>query len=1306
MVFLFSSGKDNEWRNRVVNALEKSQTSRKWDVWDSERIEPGQNWQVESLRALDKALLVIILVSENFLNSNLTASAEFKRIAELINAQSVRVIPVLISDCPWRQLPILTKIRIFPRNGTPLQSMSTDEINSAFIELEQLISKQIETIKGSSSSNTFSPKEEGPPDFDWGKVPSIPAPPFPLPMPKDFDRKQSLVFRDVRKTLSLMLNREKKGVVGIQGGLGTGKTTLAHAIGNDSIVKKRFSDGIFYVSATETDNLTEIVHRLIAEAYLKTSAASNEYYSLLIERNVLFIFDDAPRTKSQTSEIRRLSRFTRILATNLELSLLEDLDAEIYTLDDAPVAVANSESNWVEELSAGQLTINDLLSRTPAGASMDEADREAFWLGSYFAREEEGSDISSAHVFKGYILSASPGDGQSEKALSRAVRDDFAKRHGTVAFDAGSLWRELTYIPFRKPPLEELSPSFGKRKISSGLGQIILRSIALADQAGCKQPFSTRHLIICLLGPTEWKLDPVGSNEISRYPINLAHIRTLFRNWMKQWRTTDKASVIDTALGFDGRDKFNVPFQINYAAFAPDHAAFGKREIHNTPADALGVSRYADHLAQLISAKDTVMPLSVGLFGPWGSGKSHFIDLLRDRVAKLPSDDSKSFHNHIIQIQFNAWHYLDTNLWANLVCEIFDALFRESAGRGVSDQKVENLKKELAKQSALTEEAKEALKIAQDVRAKAQKSLQEKTLERVAQEQVTKDLFNDLIVLLQNQNELKSILDSISRSTGLPLLKSSFHDLESSVKEASTLVGRAKVLILITFTGEGWLSRSVLFASALSIPFILAAIGNSAWISQNFPSIKFSLEGIGGTLMYIASGLASVSAWIKTKGKFGSTVLEQLESAYQKVKELRKRSETKGDIAKAEQYLALKAQAEIEAQRALREAEEKVASIECELAELAPGRQLIRFLKERASTEDYRRHLGLVSLVRRDFEKLSNLLLQSRNVDDPELPKIDRIVLYIDDLDRCRPERVVEVLEAVHLLLAFPLFAVVVAVDPRWLRQSLLEQYQSLLGGLLPENEKDALDRPATPQDYLEKIFQVPFNLEPLEKSGFERLLASLMPLHELETSLEILVPDGIERKEEMLLATTESSQTVAPVKSSGKLDQITEIAAAITDGLQQSSESNSDYTRLSLTKREIDDLNRFQKLFKTPRAVKRFANTYCLIRVGISPDEWEGYLNPDGGIESYRVPMILLAVSAACPPIARPWLNWLLEAKPEKWGNLTGSIQELSSSQKSYKESWKELAKCLTEMKIDEWASPTPIALEKWVPKVARYSF
>ena len=53
-----------------------------------------------------------------------------------------------------------------------------------------------------------------------------------------------------------------------------------------------------------------------------------------------------------------------------------------------------------------------------------------------------------------------------------------------------------------------------------------------------------------------------------------------------------------------------------------------------------------------------------------------------------------------------------------------------------------------------------------------------------------------------------------------------------------------------------------------------------------------------------------------------------------------------------------------------------------------------------------------------DFAKMAELLRRSGVADGDrlnqkdeagdELPRVDRIVLYIDDLDRCPPERVVE----------------------------------------------------------------------------------------------------------------------------------------------------------------------------------------------------------------------------------------------------------------------------------------------------------
>src|SRR5262245_63527213 len=103
-------------------------------------------------------------------------------------------------------------------------------------------------------------------------------------------------------------------------------------------------------------------------------------------------------------------------------------------------------------------------------------------------------------------------------------------------------------------------------------------------------------------------------------------------------------------------------------------------------------------------------------------------------------------------------------------------------------------------------------------------------------------------------------------------------------------------------------------------------------------------------------------------------------------------------------------------------------------------------------------------------------MVEWKDDDDAPAP-IERIVLYIDDLDRCSPEQVVEVLQAVHLLLALELFVVVVGVDPRWLLRALRGEYRAMLTGEGSAPDEDEWWQ-TTPQDYLEKIFNIPFRSE------------------------------------------------------------------------------------------------------------------------------------------------------------------------------------------------------------------------------------
>lgn len=293
--------------------------------------------------------------------------------------------------------------------------------------------------------------------------------------------------------------------------------------------------------------------------------------------------------------------------------------------------------------------------------------------------------------------------------------------------------------------------------------------------------------------------------------------------------------------------------------------------------------------------------------------------------------------------------------------------------------------------------------------------------------------------------------------------------------------------------------------------------------------------------------------------------------------------------------------------------------MQAELQELRPERRLFRLIEERSRTAAYSQHLGIISLIRTDFEQMSKLLVdmidEERDLAEGR-PPIQRIVLYIDDLDRCRPERVVEVLEAVHLLLAFPLFIVVVGVDPRWLRHSLAQHYTATL------SEEDVPARLAgrggsafysTPQEYLEKIFQIPFALRPVEKTGYEKLVSDLLqPLPAMQRR-----PHPAEA---LLIASVD--KTVLPGTAPGvPPEHETEVPPDVT-GEKKPTES---FTQLSADQLDFrdweeQDIYRLWPLFHTPRSVKRFINIYRLLPRASVPsklDDSRGRRSIQGSIKS-----------------------------------------------------------------------------------------
>ena len=529
--------------------------------------------------------------------------------------------------------------------------------------------------------------------------------------------------------------------------------------------------------------------------------------------------------------------------------------------------------------------------------------------------------------------------------------------------------------------------------------------------------------------------------------------------------------------------------------------------------DQLGIESEVKALGGIIASRDVVPPLSIGLFGNWGSGKSFFIKELETCIRQMAKKAAEvetghrqgakdlrepDYWSNIAHIKFNAWHYEDADLWASLIVRLFDGLAEHTRGTGdlrtargrlmarltlVNDE----IKEEQHKLDGLDEQARVAqsehdqhkleLDVARDKHA-AQASAGE-VINAACQTLAAKPEFTDAIQVL-------GLAETVDSATELL-------DTTRSLSEEASKT-RARVLSLFHNLSRGrlWFLAVVVLAG-LVLSWLVRELGPPEALEAILPQLT----------QYLAWGLGAVGAFRKWLQPINAA-LDTLDAARADLEVAGRQDDAQ--LARLKEELDA-ATGRFNARRdALESLNAKRQEIRRQLDDLSSGRRLHEFITRRATSAEYRGKLGIVASIRTDMKHLSELMEEQAEAkrgawqpgaalvtkaDDASFD-IDRIVLYIDDLDRCPPERVVEVLHAVHLLLAFKLFVVVVAVDSRWLLNSLSHSMRNLTG--IRERSEGRFDDQmeagllATPQNYLEKIFQIPFNLSPMRQAGFEAL--------------------------------------------------------------------------------------------------------------------------------------------------------------------------------------------------------------------------
>jgi hypothetical protein len=601
--------------------------------------------------------------------------------------------------------------------------------------------------------------------------------------------------------------------------------------------------------------------------------------------------------------------------------------------------------------------------------------------------------------------------------------------------------------------------------------------------------------------------------------------------------------------------------------------------------DQLNISNDVNAFASLLASKKLNPPLSIGLFGDWGSGKSFFMKKIQKRIKHLSNETSiarkenpneeYSFYESIAHIEFNAWHYMDTNLWASLVTHIFEELFSLITGADKNEDSKDKI--ELMNELSTTKEMKaetqkslEILNTQKDhIEERITKLQEEKEQNGIKYSSLKATNIEDMIL---NDEKIKKSITDLAITMNLEGVADQFEAIKHNYYELKHFLGKTFHLIKEFFNFKADMKSKSFIIGFVLFVILLNNVHNLEQVAELLPFLSNKYLRMTEWIV----PLFPFFNWIKAKITSINQIVSDTESVIDKKKELftaEFQKKTDEEIRLDNEKFILQQNINEEKKR-LALADEKIELTNRSLDDIDLNKQLKRFILSRTSTTDYKRHLGIISLIRKDFDRLSEILDKrikengrSNHIQDTECLSVERIILYIDDLDRCPPERVVEVLQAIHLILAFPLFVVIVGVDVRWVSRALNKEYPKLLdynNGTSNDKIHHKINDVEIPThrgnastfDYLEKIFQLPFALKSLKPNAIKQyvdyLISDELPVNNIKRGLNDKTNEPLLKPE-----------------------------------------------RLRISRNEQKLIHLFAPIIgETPRTIKRFINTYRLVKV------------------------------------------------------------------------------------------------------------
>jgi CHAT domain-containing protein len=161
-VFISYSQRDARWKDRLAQFLGVFQHEGLLYVWHDELVQPGTDWLPEIERAMADARVAIFLVSMRFLNSEFVRRKEVPVLMERRQKEGLRLIPVIVSPCPWQTVAWLSAIQAWPLGGNTLAGLRWTQQDAV---LSRLAEEVVDLVANRLPEEDFASLAAGKPEI-------------------------------------------------------------------------------------------------------------------------------------------------------------------------------------------------------------------------------------------------------------------------------------------------------------------------------------------------------------------------------------------------------------------------------------------------------------------------------------------------------------------------------------------------------------------------------------------------------------------------------------------------------------------------------------------------------------------------------------------------------------------------------------------------------------------------------------------------------------------------------------------------------------------------------------------------------------------------------------------------------------------------------------------------------------------------------------------------------------------------------------------------------------------------------------